>query len=368
MKKLILSIAAISSAFVANAQQDLPTNPEPGKCYVRCTTPDIYENQTVQIEIAPSYKTLKVIPATYKTVTEKVLIKEASKKLTVIPATYKTETVSYIKKSGGNTLSIQPAKFGSDSKTIEVKPAYALWELGAPAPDCASSNPNDCRYWCYKGYPAQFTTVNQQTLVSDATTSSSPIASKNSSYKKRVIATPARVEEVEIPAEYATITKTVLDKDAYTTETVVAAKYKTVTKEVLKQKGGLTTWKEVDCKLVEYSALPINWNTGSATLTAEAKRLIDSRLLPVLANTPGAKMEIASHTDSRGGAASNQALSDRRAQSVVNYLISKGINNSRLVANGYGERRLKNRCADGVSCTEREHAANRRTEFRLINN
>ena len=142
----------------------------------------------------------------------------------------------------------------------------------------------------------------------------------------------------------------------------------TFPKEVLKQKGGLTTWKEVDCKLVEYSALPINWNTGSATLTSTAKNLIDTRLMPVLASNPGAKMEIASHTDSRGGATSNQALSERRAQSVVNYLISKGVNNSRLVANGYGERKLKNRCADGVSCTEREHAANRRTEFRLINN
>jgi len=70
----------------------------------------------------------------------------------------------------------------------------------------------------------------------------------------------------------------------------------------------------------------------------------------------------------RGSKTSNQALSERRAQSVVNYLIAKGINNSRLVGNGYGETRLKNRCADGVSCTERDHASNRRTEFRLINN
>jgi len=368
MKKFTFSIALIFTALVAFAQQDLPTNPQPGKCYVRCTTPDIYENQTVKIEVAPSYKKLRVVPATYKTVTEKVLIKEASKRLKVIPATYKTETVTYIKKQGGNTLKVQPAKFGTDSESIETKPAYALWELGAPAPDCASSNPDDCRYWCYKGYPAQFTTVNKQTLVSDAGTSSSPIAKKDASYVKTVVATPARVEEIEIPAEYATISKIVLDKDAYTTEDVVAAKYKTVSKEVLKQKGGLTTWKEVECSLVEYQALPINWNLGSATLTTTAKRLIDSRLLPVLAQNPGSKMEIASHTDSRGGATANQALSERRAQSVVNYLISKGINNSILVANGYGERKLKNRCADGVTCTERQHAANRRTEFRLINN
>ena len=367
MKKIIFTMVALATGIAVQAQ-DLPSNPEPGKCYVRCTTPDIYETQSVQVQVTPAYKKLKVIPATYKTVTENVLVKEASKQLKVVPATYKTETVTYVKKQGGSTLAVTPASFGSGSETIEVKSAYAQWELGAPAPDCASSNPNDCRYWCYKGYPAEYTTVSVRTLANDASVARTPIASREGSYTKRVVATPARVEEVTIPAEYANITKTVLDTDAATTEDVIPATFKTVSKEVLKQKGGLTTWKEVDCKLVEYSALPINWNTGSATLTSTAKNLIDTRLLPVLANNQGAKMEIASHTDSRGGASSNQALSERRAQSVVNYLISKGVNNSRLVANGYGERRLKNRCADGVSCTEREHAANRRTEFRLINN
>jgi outer membrane protein OmpA-like peptidoglycan-associated protein len=164
------------------------------------------------------------------------------------------------------------------------------------------------------------------------------------------------------------LTVTKLVSDARVDETTVPAQYKTVTKEVLQSKGGLTTWKEVDCELVEYQALPINWNLGSATLTAEARRLIDTRLMPVLAQNPGVKLEIASHTDSRGGNTSNQDLSERRAQAVVTYLQTKGVNSSLLVANGFGETRLLNRCADGVSCTEREHAANRRTQFRLINN
>jgi len=52
---------------------------------------------------------------------------------------------------------------------------------------------------------------------------------------------------------------------------------------------------------------------------------------------------------------------------VVDYLMSKGINPSQLIAKGYGENNLTNRCSDGVTCTEREHLANRRTEFRVIN-
>ncbi|KZS42649.1 cell envelope biogenesis protein OmpA [Aquimarina aggregata] len=366
MNKVILGGVLIFLGANVYAQQDLPQNPEPGKCYVRCTTPDVYENQTVQVKITPEYKKLKTFPATYETVTEKVIVKEASKKLTVVAAKYKTETVTFMKKQGASTLKVIPAKLGPSSESVEIKPAYAQWELGSPAPDCASSNPDDCRYWCYKGYPAEFTTIPVKVLGSDATTTSSSIAEQSATYTKRVLVEPARVIEEEIPAEYGTITKTVLVKDAYTEEVIVPATFKDVTKEVLTQKGGLTTWKEVECSLVEYSALPINWNLGSATLTAQAKSIIDTRLMPVLANNPGAKMEIASHTDARGSKSNNKELSDRRAQSVVSYLITKGINASRLVANGYGETRLKNRCADGVTCTERQHASNRRTEFRLI--
>ncbi len=367
MKKIALLAFLLALGTTLQAQ-DLPANPEPGKCYVRCTTPDVYENQTTQIQITPEYKKLKTFPATYEVVTEKILVKEASKKLKVIPATYKTEKITYLKKQGASALRITPAKFGVGSESLEIKPAYAQWELGAPAPDCASANPDDCRYWCYKGYPAEFTTVATQTLVSDASVSKTGIAEQNATYTKKVIDQPARVIEEEIPAIYDTVKKTVLVKDAYAEEIVIPATFKTVSKEALTQKGGLTTWREVECSLVEYSALPINWNVGSATLTAAAKNIIDTRLMPVITNNAGSKMEIASHTDSRGSKSSNKELSDRRAQAVVTYLISKGVNDSRLVANGYGENRLKNRCADGVSCTERNHAVNRRTEFRLINN
>jgi len=366
MKKVLFLVAVFSASFVM--AQDLPTNPEPGKCYVRCTTPDVYVNETVTLTVKPAYKVLKTVPATFKTVTERVLVKEEGKKLTVVPAKWGTETVTYVSKEGGNTLQVIPAKFSPSSETIEVKPAYAQWELGAAAPDCASSNPDDCRYWCYKGYPAEFTTIETTSLASDASTTSAPIGSKNASYTKTVMLEPAKVVEEIIPAEYREITKTVLDTDARTTEETVPAVTRTVTKEVLKEKGGLTTWKEIECSLVEYQALPINWNLGSATLTAQAKTIIDTRLMPVLQQNEGAKLEIASHTDVRGNAASNQDLSERRAKAVADYLISKGVNSSLLVANGFGENKVKNRCKEGVSCTEREHAVNRRTEFRVINN
>jgi outer membrane protein OmpA-like peptidoglycan-associated protein len=184
--------------------------------------------------------------------------------------------------------------------------------------------------------------------------------------KKTVMVTPPTTNIIEIPAEYTTITKTVLVKDATEEVVTVPAVFETVKKEVLVSKGGLTEWKEVECELINYSPLPINWNLNSATLTTAAKNIINERLMPLLED--GLKVELASHTDSRGSDSFNQDLSNRRAQAVANYLISKGISPSQLVAKGYGETKLVNKCKNGVQCTETEHLANRRTEFRVLNN
>ncbi len=89
-------------------------------------------------------------------------------------------------------------------------------------------------------------------------------------------------------------------------------------------------------------------------------------LIKILRENPLLRVEIGSHTDSRGRTEYNDILSRGRANSVVAYLVSKGISGQRMEARGYGERRLLNRCADGVDCTEDEHQLNRRTTFKVI--
>jgi outer membrane protein OmpA-like peptidoglycan-associated protein len=84
-------------------------------------------------------------------------------------------------------------------------------------------------------------------------------------------------------------------------------------------------------------------------------------------DNPSIVIELGSHTDSRGSATSNQSLSQKRAQSAVDYIVKKGgIASSRISAKGYGESALKNQCADGVTCSETEHQQNRRTEIRVV--
>jgi len=89
------------------------------------------------------------------------------------------------------------------------------------------------------------------------------------------------------------------------------------------------------------------------------------KLVRVLQANPSIKIELASHTDSREGHGYNQLLSERRAQSAVEYLVKQGIPRNRLTWRGYGETRLVNGCADGVECTEQQHQMNRRTEFTI---
>tara|TARA_R110000868_G_scaffold365819_1_gene628724 strand:+ start:5403 stop:7340 length:1938 start_codon:yes stop_codon:yes gene_type:complete len=87
------------------------------------------------------------------------------------------------------------------------------------------------------------------------------------------------------------------------------------------------------------------------------------KILDVMDQYPKMKLDIRSHTDSRGSSKYNEALSDRRAKSTINWLIKNGVNKNRLIGKGYGENQLVNQCSDGVDCTEEEHQLNRRSEF-----
>lgn len=109
----------------------------------------------------------------------------------------------------------------------------------------------------------------------------------------------------------------------------------------------------------------ILYDLDSANLRSESETSLD-KLVKLLQESPNLKIGIYSHTDSRGSDKYNLDLSQRRAQSVVNYLISKGIDTLRLTARGFGETRLLNKCANGVQCTEEEHQINRRTTFKVL--
>ena len=98
-----------------------------------------------------------------------------------------------------------------------------------------------------------------------------------------------------------------------------------------------------------------------------------SKVVDLLKANPKMKIEFSAHTDSRGGDAYNNNLSQERAQSCVDYLLKKGIAKDRLVAKGYGEKKLVVTDAEIEKIAteiekEAAHQKNRRTEFKILAN
>lgn len=92
-----------------------------------------------------------------------------------------------------------------------------------------------------------------------------------------------------------------------------------------------------------------------------------AKVVFIMQKFPNIRIKIESHTDSRGKDTYNLKLSDNRAKSTRDYIISQGIDASRIEsAIGYGESRLINKCKNGVKCTEEEHLLNRRSDFIII--
>jgi len=147
-------------------------------------------------------------------------------------------------------------------------------------------------------------------------------------------------------------------------------------KEVeIDDKNGKET-KDINFELSNYSDLivndngqekiniePIFFDYDKSDITNQAAMELD-KVVFVLEKFPNVKIKIESHTDSRGNDDYNLKLSDQRAKSTQTYILSKGIDVSRIIsANGFGESRLINKCSNGVKCTELEHFKNRRSDF-----
>ncbi len=91
------------------------------------------------------------------------------------------------------------------------------------------------------------------------------------------------------------------------------------------------------------------------------------KMLLLLEINPKSTIEINAYADSRASDNYNLLLSERRADWIKNYLVRKGVSETRVIINAYGEGKLVNDCKDGVDCPDKYHALNRRAEIRIIN-
>ncbi len=112
---------------------------------------------------------------------------------------------------------------------------------------------------------------------------------------------------------------------------------------------------------------PIYFELDKYDIRKDAKIELEKIAQAMLKAYPTLNIQIGAHTDSRATDHYNLVLSEKRAESTMQYLISRGISPSRISGKGYGETQLLNRCSNGVRCPEKDHQKNRRTEFIISN-
>ena len=116
-------------------------------------------------------------------------------------------------------------------------------------------------------------------------------------------------------------------------------------------------------KVFEIKEIKFDYNKANIRPDAAVEL---TKIVEVMREYPKMKIDIRSHTDSRGADSYNLKLSDRRAKATLEWIVKQGIDKKRLKAKGYGETRLVNGCSNGVPCTEEEHQENRRSEFIVV--
>jgi peptidoglycan-associated lipoprotein len=125
----------------------------------------------------------------------------------------------------------------------------------------------------------------------------------------------------------------------------------------------------LDCM---FNVSGILYDLDKANIRKDAAKILDDSVVSLLKRFPSVTLELGSHTDCRASAEYNRDLAQRRADSAVAYIVSKGIDSARLVAKGYGEDMLAiEKCKCDQSdyqhlCTEAEHQQNRRTTIKIL--
>jgi len=186
---------------ITDANENLPPNAEPGKCYARCFIADQYEfKEEMVIDKPVSYRT-QTIPAKYRTVFDTVTTRAASIRYVEVPAVYENIT-----------------------EEIMVSPASEKWVKSTADAGCLSANPADCQVMCLQQVPAVYKKVT-----------------------RRVMKSPSYKNEVPVPSEYKIVSRQVVDVPAQQVQIEIPATYKKMVRKELVKKGGYSEWREILC-------------------------------------------------------------------------------------------------------------------------
>ncbi|MFK8161653.1 MAG: OmpA family protein [Lewinella sp.] len=208
----------------------------------------------------------------------------------------------------------EAARFPHQELELVISPKYSQWEA-TTYEGCESDDPNDCQVLCYKSYPAKIVIIYDP--INDT------------------LGSPHWVE-VEF-------------------------------KELV-NKGGLTSYEEIDCALTSFNNVPLSWDKEDITaLTPQDKRMLDDRIVELLRQKENIRIQINVHTKTNGMAQELENIASDRAFSIIDHLENRFINTYRVLTRAWGGKQPLNKCGDPMPCSEWEDSQNERVQFRVLN-
>lgn len=253
---------------------------------------------------------------------------------------YKDQRTGYLASNRSGSISLLSETTSEDIYKVSVTKKVEYFGFSYELGDSNLTPINDVTYKLYK--------KNKDLGLYEEVKDFKPVVDKDGKF--------------EIPLKAGEDYKITASKDKYLSDTKYISN-----DDILKASVQEKLYFKLDkiSKDKTYTLSDIYYDYNSATLRDGSKLILDT-LYMLLEENPNIVIELSSHTDSRGSDKYNLDLSQQRAESCVDYLISKGIQAERLQAKGYGEEKLLNDCGNKAKCSDEQHQINRRTEFRVV--
>ena len=248
----IVAVAALGSGTaLAGGGEDLPPNPEPGKCYEKVVVPPRYESFLEQVLDRPGRTGTRTVPAVYREEVRRELVCAERVETFTVPATYRTVTETVLVRPAGYRTETVPAVYETITEQVLVREAHMAWRRGV----LAENRPTAAGYTrvtptgevlCYVLVPAEYGVRTRQVLRTPARTVRVAVPAETRTVTRQVIDRPGRVERRVIPAEYRSVRVPVLVNPARVETYQIPASYRTVTSRRLVREAS-HEWRVIRC-------------------------------------------------------------------------------------------------------------------------
>ncbi len=249
---LILLLFICSYSLTAQISE-LPENAQAGKCYKKCFKPPKYETVFEEVITKEAYTKIMVEPAEYDTIYREIVEREGYKVFNVIPSEFTTAEVQVVIEPEHTEYTFVPPVFEQQPEFILLEPSHLKWKRSISNTSCITNESfDDCAIWCWEVIPARVDTVFQQVVKVHPRPIEVEIPAVIKHFEKAIVLSPASIETKIVPPKNRIVAALKLVKPARIVEVEVPAESSMVSIQKMVEEGSLEKWVEVDCNSITY--------------------------------------------------------------------------------------------------------------------